>query len=528
MRTVKDAFFDVLRDLEMTRIFSNPGSTEVPLLVDLPADLEFVLALHEGSVVGMATGWAIGSAKPAMALLHTTAGLGNAVGALATARENRAPLVVVVGQQDRRHLVTEPFLTGQLEGIAGSYPVWVGSPARAADVPSVIARAHREALLRRGPAVVIVPMNDWSEPAEDSDRLAAPRVLVQTQGVDEESSRQVADEIAAADRPVVVVGAGADDTATWTALLELASRLNCPVWQEPFGARAGFPQNAAHFAGHLPAGRSGVRAALAGHDLVLIVGAPSLRQYGYEGGPLFDARARVVLISDDPSEAAHSTADVAVVTSLPAYCARLADLAAVRTSPAPTGPPRPPAVQPIAEGMVAGHVFAALGERVGADTILVEESPSTRLQLQQHVPARSPLGFLSAAMGGLGFAMPAAIGLKMSQPERPVVAVVGDGSSLYGIQSLWSAQHYGTGVLFVVLSNGGYAIMNHLATTAGGKPPWPDFEDVQVGALARALGCPSARVTSYEELCARLDDLAPRLAEMDQPFLLDVVVRVPA
>ena len=77
---------------------------------DLPDDLEFVLALHEGSVVGMATGWALGSDRPALAILHTTAGLGNAAGALATARVNRAPLVVVVGQQDRRHLSLEPFL----------------------------------------------------------------------------------------------------------------------------------------------------------------------------------------------------------------------------------------------------------------------------------------------------------------------------------------------------------------------------------------------------------------------------------
>lgn len=524
--TVRDAFFDVLRAFEMTRIFSNPGSTEVPLLVDLPSDLEFILALHEGSVVGMATGWAIGSGRPAMVLLHTTAGLGNAAGALATARVNRAPLVVVVGQQDRRHLAFEPFLAGQLDGIAGSYPVWVGNPARAADVPSVIARAHHEARIGRGPALVIVPMNDWDEPVSDVDRLAAPQLLTMTHGVDEAACARVAELLDKATRPVIVSGAGADDPDTWAALSELAGRLDCVVWQEPFGARAGFPQDSSHFAGHLPAGRAGVRSSLADHDVVLVVGAPALRQYGYESGPLFENGACVVVLSDDPSEAAHSTADIAVVTTLPGFCATLAELVSVRTPRSVRTPPMLPTWPPVVDGLLAAHVFAALAERLPPGAVVVEESPSTRLELQHWVPARQPLGFLSAAMGGLGFALPAAAGLKMAQPGRPVVAVVGDGSCLYNIQALWSAQHYGVGVLYVVLSNGGYAIMDHLASVAGGKPPWPGFADISVAGLAAALGCASARVASHQELLERLDDLVPRLVSMREPFLLDIAVDV--
>jgi len=119
VRTVRDATFDVLRRHGLTTIFANPGSTEVAFLVDLPNDIDFVLALHEGSVVGIATGWATARDAPALVNLHTTAGLGNAVGALATARANRVPLVVLVGQQDRRHLAAVPFLAGELDGLAG-------------------------------------------------------------------------------------------------------------------------------------------------------------------------------------------------------------------------------------------------------------------------------------------------------------------------------------------------------------------------------------------------------------------------
>src|ERR1022692_2547472 len=118
-RSVREATFDVFREYGLTSLFANPGSTEIDLLADLPSDLRFVLGLHESAVVGMATGWAIGRGAPALAILHTTAGLGNAVGALATARVNRAALVVVVGHQDRRHLASEPFLAGKLRGLAG-------------------------------------------------------------------------------------------------------------------------------------------------------------------------------------------------------------------------------------------------------------------------------------------------------------------------------------------------------------------------------------------------------------------------
>ena len=125
--------------------------------------------------------------------------------------------------------------------------------------------------------------------------------------------------------------------------------------------------------------------------------------------------------------------------------------------------------------MRAGHVFAAIAERIPRNAIVIEESPSTRPELIVRLPARESLGALSPAMGGLGFALPAATGLRMARPDRPVVAIVGDGSSMYSIQALWSAAHYRAGVLFVILANGGYAIMDRLAEQGGGTAPWPGF-----------------------------------------------------
>jgi benzoylformate decarboxylase len=525
VRTVRDETLDVLARLGMETIFANPGSTEVPMLTDLPDRLRFVLALHEASVVGMATGWALGTGTPAFVLLHTTAGLGNAVGALATARVNRAPLVVVVGQQDRRHLAQDPFLAGRLHGLAGSYPVAEDHPVRAEDVPGAVARAWHAARDGRGPALVIVPMDDWLAPAPEPGPLPAAGTVVPAGAVAVDAVTPLVEALAAARSPALVTGAGADDPAAWRALVALAERLGCPVWQESFGARAGFPQNHPLFAGHLPAARSRLRAALRGHDLVLAVGAPVFRQYPYEPGPLVAEDTRILLVTDDPGEAHRSPVELAVVGAPGAVCALLAEQVPARDVPAPAVD-RPPEPEPPAPGapLRAAHVLAALAERLPTDSVVVEETPSSRPDLHALLPARAPMGFLSAAMGGLGFALPAAIGVRMARPERPVVAVVGDGSSLYSIQALWSAAHYGVGVLFVVLANGRYAVLDRLAESQGGKPPWPAFEEISVRGLASGFGCPALRVSGYDDLANALDAIVPTLSIRAEPMLLEVVV----
>ena len=137
---------------------------------------------------------------------------------------------------------------------------------------------------------------------------------------------------------------------------------------------------------------------------------------------------------------------------------------------------------------------------------------------------REPLGFVSPAMGGLGFALPAAIGLRMALTGRPVVAVIGDGSSLYAIQGLWTAAHYRVGALFVVLANGGYAIMDRLAELHGGDSPWPGFGEVDISALARGFGCPAVRITGLDELLAALDEILPGLGARQEPLVLEVAV----
>jgi benzoylformate decarboxylase len=522
-RTVRDATFDVLRRLRLTTMFSNPGSTEVPFLAGMPDDLEFVLGLHEGAVVGMAAGFALARSAPALVLLHSTPGFGNAVAALATARQNRAPLVVLVGQQDRRHLAQDPFLAGALEGLAGDYPVWSETPARAADVPGAIVRAYWEAQTHRGPAVVVVPMDDWGAPAPAEWEVVGPQRVLRASG----ASADVVNDLASLvdDAPCVALVAGA--SAEWSSLIALAERLGCPVWAEPFGGAAGFPQDHPQFAGHLPARRARVRETLHGFDMVLVVGTGVLRQYPYDDGPLFEPGTTVAVVTADPDEAHRSVAELAVLGDPAAVCRALASAVAPR-APAngstgrrlPAAPPAPVDGAPL----TPAHVLSALAERLPRDVVVVEETPSSRPELHARLPIAEPGGFISA-MGLLGFALPCAIGARLGAPERGVIAVVGDGASLYQIMSLWSAGEYRAGVVFLVLSNGGYAIMDRLAERTGaGDGPWPVLGSIDICGLARAQGVEAIRITEHADLLARFDDLIPALGARETPLVVEVVV----
>ena len=282
------------------------------------------------------------------------------------------------------------------------------------------------------------------------------------------------------------------------------------------------------FAGHLPWQRRLLHDSLAGHDVVLTVGTNAFRAYLFdEPVALVEPSTTVAVLTSDAAEAHRSPSDLAVVAPVGATCAALVELLPEPAAgngreplrrPAPLVPPAP------GEPLRAGHVLDALAERLPADALLVEECPSTQPELYRRIPVRVPFGFLSTANGCLGFGLAGSIGLRMGLPDRPVVAVLGDGSTMYAIQALWSAAHYDVGVLIVVMANGGYAVMDALARRQGGAAAWPRFESVDIGGLARALGCPTVRVERHDELVRTFDEVLPGLAARREPLLVEAIV----
>jgi benzoylformate decarboxylase len=404
--------------------------------------------------------------------------------------------------------------------------VWTNTPVRPQDVPGAIERAYHEATALRGPALVVVPVGDWLEP---TDPLAggSPLQVVRPLTVGAVEVAELAELIAGARRPALVVGPGADSREGWNAVVALAERLRCPVWQETFSRRAGFPQDHPQFSGHMPWRRRLIHETLAPHDLVLAIGTNAFRTYQFdEPAPLVGPQTRVAVISDDPAEAHRSPSELALVAPVAPACEALVARVAARDVAMPEPLRRPAAPQPPAPGepLTPAHVFDALARRLSAEAVLVEETPSSQPELYRRIPIRAPLGFVGTANGGLGFGLSGSIGLRLGLPERPVVGVIGDGSTMYAIQALWSAAHYRVGVLLIVMANGGYAVMDALAREAGGDGPWPKFGPVDIAGIARCLGCPSVRVATHSELLETFDDVLPGLAARDEPLLVEIAV----
>ncbi|MEX3630129.1 MAG: benzoylformate decarboxylase [Burkholderia sp.] len=468
--TVRDAALDLLRQFGIDKLFGNPGSTELPMFRDFPADFDYVLGLQEAVVVGMADGYAQASGRAALVNLHSAAGLGNAMGNLFTAFRNHTPLIVTAGQQARALPPLDPYLGAQRAAeLPQPYVKWSIEPARAQDVPAAIARAWRIAMQEpRGPVFVSVPVDDWDQPAAP----VAPRELSQVQAPDPGALARLGEALEASTRPALVVGAALARGGAWDETVALAERYRARVFAAPVSGRCAFPEDHRLFAGFLPAMRERIVERLAGHDLVVALGAPAFT-YHVEGfGPYLPEGARLWQLVDDPGVAAWTPVGDALAGNLRLA---LAGLLARPVPPAVAARAMPPArVGPGGEGgggpMSVAFVMQTLAELREVADIVVEEAPSSRPAMQRHLPFTRPDSFYTMDSGGLGYAMPAAIGIALVTPGRRVIALVGDGSSLYAIQALWSAAQRRLPIAFLILANGRYAALQEFAPVFGFAP----------------------------------------------------------
>ena len=523
--TVRDATIALLRERGLTTIFGNPGSTELGLLRDFPEDLRYALALHEGVAVAMADGYAQATGRPALVNLHSACGVGNAMGAVVNAFHNRAPLVITAGNQDRRHLELEPYLFARSTALMEPYVKFSHEPPRPQDVPAAIDRAW--ALARtppQGPTFVSIPSGDWDAPASGDDHSAdggdgLERDVLVGAGADEHLLDRLAERIEAAGAPALIVGGGVDQACAWDEVAELAERLGGPVWTAPQAPRLGFAEDHPLYQGHLAPGRATAAAQLAGRDLALVLGAPVFAFLPYEPGAA--AFPQIIHVTDDSAEAARARV-LSVVADVGSVARGLSERLRPR-SPDPPVTPRParaPVDAPSGGPVPPAFLMAALGAALPEDAVLVEESPSNRNDLRAQVWIRRPASFFATASGGLGFAMPAAVGIKLASPERPVVCLVGDGSALYVAQTLWSAVQLGAAVTFVIVNNGRYAILE-AAARFGGLEGLPSMElpGLDFLSLASAFGCHAVRIAEPAELpgalAAALRATVPVLIDVD-------------
>ncbi|WP_433537160.1 benzoylformate decarboxylase [Micromonospora sp. CA-249363] len=507
MATVRDATYDVLRTLGMTTVFGNPGSTEEPFLRDFPADFHYVHALHEATAVAMADGYAQAAGRPAHVNLHTAPGMGNGMGNLVTAWHNKTPLIVTAGQQTREMLLLEPRLTNRRAvELPEPYVKWSYEPVRAQDIPAALLRAYATAVQPPvGPVFLSLPMDDWAKPAETPP---APRSVATRFGPDPQRLEMFARVLADSRDPVLVFGPGVDRSGSWSAAVALAERLAAPVWSAPAPERAVFPEDHPQFRGVLPFAIGPLAEALHGHDTVLVVGAPVFRYYPHVPGDHLPEGARLLHVTDDPDEAARAPVGDSLLSDPGLTLTALLDLlpATGRQPPTPrAAPPRPEVTVPLS----ADAMFAALAAHWPADGVLVQESPSNLAALRRNLRITRPASYFTMASGGLGYGLPAAVGVALAERDtgrgRPVVAVIGDGSFHYSVQALWTAARLSLPVVVVVPINQQYAILKafaELKDTPG--VPGLDLPGLDVTAIAAGYGCATEVARTPDEFGAAL------------------------
>jgi benzoylformate decarboxylase len=521
MPSVHDVTYHLLRKQGVTTVFGNPGSNELPFLKDFPADFRYFLGLHEGVAMGMADGYAQATGKPALVNLHSAAGTGNGMGALANAWNSHTPLIVTAGQQTRVMMGVEALLTN-LDSTQLPRPLvkWSYEPSIARDVPLAISRAlHMAVLPPSGPVYVSVPYDDWAAEADPQSSALLDRQVYAVGSFDGQSLSHVVDRLNAAANPVLVLGPEVDACRANAHAVRLAEKLHAPAWVAPSAPRCPFSTTHPNFRGLLPASIKGISAALSGHDLILVVGAPVFRYHQYEPGEYLPKGAELLAVTSDPQEAARARVGDAIVGNIHATLQALADNVRQAHRPSPAPQPRPAPAE-IGSGLLSPEaVFDVIAGTAPRDAIYLNESTSTTDFMWHRLPMQEQGSYYFAAAGGLGFVMPAALGVQLAEPSRRVIAVVGDGSANYSITALWTADRYKIPVIFLILKNGTYGALRWFAEVLKVKGvPELDVLGIDFVSLAKGYGvegvCAATADALRRALTAALSSRAPTLIEV--------------
>ncbi|MEY2459180.1 MAG: benzoylformate decarboxylase, partial [Acidimicrobiaceae bacterium] len=524
-------------------------STELPLIDALAGadDLHYVLGLQEATAVGIAEGYAQATGRPAFLNLHTSAGLGNAIGALTNAQANQTPLVVTAGQQDYRHIATDPLLAGDLTGLARSVSKWTHEVRTAGELGTILRRAFHDAMSPpSGPVFVSIPMDLLDD---DGDHPVPPPSTIHRRPV-ADALDELADLLAQPPigRVGIVVG---DEVATSDAVAEvvtLAEALGAPVHGAPLHSRGVFPPLHGLWAGMLVPAAAAMSAALSGYDRVLLIGGRGFMAYPYTPGSALPATTELLHLTPDAHQlgriyatrwAAAGDPKASVAALIPLVRARVDAVAIAATVEAAAGRRRA-AVQALEDTALSRYDTApmdpmaaahALVRAIPAGSLIVDEAITTGVYVRgfHHEPV--PGRYFFNRGGGLGWGMPVAVGVSLAHDGAPVLCVVGDGSAMYSPQALWTAAHEGLPVVFAVVNNRQYLILkNNLRGMAGDSVRNDRFVAMDIVdppidylALAQSMGVDATLVEKAHDV----GDAVRSALESGRPHLLELPIAAP-
>jgi benzoylformate decarboxylase len=546
MVLARDVLLEVLRSEGVRHIFGNPGSTELPFIDALAGadDLHYVLGLQEATVVGMADGYAQATGRPAFVNLHTSAGLGNAIGNLTNARANRAPLVVTAGQQDYRHIATDPLLSGPLVELATGTVKWGHEVRTAAELGTILRRAFHDATAPpSGPVFAALPMDLLDQEVADG----APRPSTVHPAGTAGGLEELADLLCGppVGRVALVLGDAVAAAGAVPELVALAEALGAPVHGSPLHGRGVFPPAHPLWQGMLNPAATAIREALSAYDRVLLVGEQAFIVYPYTPGPAVPPEVELLHLSPDPAQLGRAwpvrlgvagDPKASVHALLPLVRAR-ADAAAAADALAAAGIRRAAAIEELEATALARygpapiHPMAAAHALVRAlppDSLVVDEAITTGVYVRGFHHWTEPGRYFFCTGGGLGWGMPAACGVSLAHGGAPVLCVVGDGSAMYSPQALWTAAAERLPVVFAVVNNRQYKILKgYLAGMQGdsvrtGRFVGMDLVDPPIDylALATSMAVGATRV----DHAADVGDAVQAALATGRPHLLELPI----
>lgn len=521
MTSVRSVAHRILQERGLTTIFGNPGSNELPFLQGLPADFSYVLGLHEGAVVSMADGYAQVTGNPVLVNVHAASGSGNSMGALTNAVYSRTPLVLTAGQQARPAIGLEAMLS-IVDPVNLTRPLtgFSAEPACAQDVPRSLSQAIYESTHHgRGPVFLSVPHSDWEEEAGPGSELLLSRTISRAVNPSSAQIGGIADLINASQAPAIVLGGDVDAVGANHLAIELAEKIGAAVFAAPSLHRLPFPNRHPLFRGVLSAGIASIAESLAPFDVVLVVGAPIFRYHQHEPGEYLRRPSRIIQVTDDEGAATRAPFGETLISGIPEFLNGLLPLLTQRDSGQRGWNPVPEPARS-ADGVHPEEVFAAIRSAVPPDARFVVESTSTNEAFWNQMDLRHPGSYFFPASGGLGFGLPATVGVQMASPDRPVVGIIGDGAANYGITALWTAAAYGVPAVFVILRNGTYGALRWFADLMGAVDvPGLDIPGIDFVSIARGYGLAALHAETPQQCAAAISQAlaagTPLLVEID-------------
>jgi benzoylformate decarboxylase len=548
-----DAFLDLLAASGVRHIFGNPGTTELPLSDALVGDsrFEYILGLQEIPVMGMADGFAMASRSLGVVNLHICCGLGNAMGMLYNAFREGTPLLVTAGQQDRRFKLEEPILWGQMVEVARPWTKLSVEVDRVEDLPNATRRAIQAALTPpTGPVFMSLPVDVQMARAEGLD-LSPPRLPDRRVRPPLEALQRAADALLSARNPAIIVGSRVQETDAVDELVHLAERLGVCVLSEAgtTHGRLSFPCDHPLYAQGLPLWSPETRQRLAEFDVLFVVGMDLLREYVYHEPSPIPENMLLIHLDEDPYQLGKNyPLEVGLIGDTKTGLAELETIIAKRMTPsqAETAHQRVNRLSvQHAEAKKAAQeecravrderplapaaFMEAVARALPPDVAVVEEAVTTTNTMLERLGAlRNTSGYFGHRGWALGWGLGVAIGAKLAWPNRSVLAILGEGAALYGIQGLWTAAHYRIPVTFVIANNAQYQILKIGA--AGMKLPHAlahqftgmDLVEPEIDmvALAKSLGVDAIRVTEPDAL----SEAVKQSFAGDRPKLIDVPI----